>query len=302
MNQSMPLIRMQQIVKRYPHFLMQNFNLELNAGEVLGVIGPNGAGKTTLLQLMMGFTQADEGTVEVLGLPVEQQQVAIKQQVAYVAEDMRLFGQQTIGWHMKFMQRIFTQWDAIYAENLACSFQLNKAQRVNQLSLGQRIKTTLMLALARRPKVLVLDEPSTGLDPVARHELTSQLFQVMLNEENSVVFSSQFTQDVERLSDRIMFIDDGSVISDMDKEAYLDKWRRVEIPLTAKACLASFDDIAGCDNYVHSMVVTHSNFTTNTLQKYRESGVSVTPQPMSLEEIFIAQTLYQRSLRGEQHA
>ena len=298
LNTDSSLITMQNVVKRYEHFAMENFNLQLDAGEVMGLIGPNGAGKTTCLRLIMGFIPADRGEIYVLGKNVQQEVEKIKELVAYVSEDMRMFGNKTIYWHMQFFATIFSSWDAAYANKLLHTFDLNAEYKIKTLSLGQRIKASLLLALARRPRILVLDEPSTGLDPVARYELTSQLFHIMLNEEHSVIFSSQFTQDVERLSDRIVFIDDGQVISNKDKETYLDQWKRVEIPLEAEKHLELFDDIKETQRNAYNISVIHSDFSSEKRRRYREAGLEVQPQNLTLEEIFIAQTLYRRKQKN----
>ncbi len=300
-----PLISMDNVSKRYPTFSMENFNLTLNRGEVLGIIGPNGAGKTTCLRLIMGFIEADSGNISVLNKNIRHNAEEIKREVAYVAEDMRLFGGNNLEWHFQFMQSIYPSWDEKYALELLRTFDLNKSQKVKTFSLGQRVKATLLLGLARRPKVLVLDEPSTGLDPIARHELTSELFQIMLNEDHSVIFSSQHTQDVERISDSIAFIDDGELIGKSDKETYLDKWKRVEIPNAhiqpniAESISNTFPQDITIEQGITQLRVIHGDFSEATLPQYASLGLSVSAiENMSLEEIFIHQILHRRKQRS----
>lgn len=295
-NSSSAVISMQNVCKSYPDFSLTSFNLYLPKGEVLGIIGPNGAGKSTCLRLIMGFVKADSGQITVLGKDIVQQIVQIKQEVAYVAEDMRLFGSQTLVWHMQFVASIFTSWDQAYANRLLRGFNLNPNQKIKTLSLGQRIKATLLLALARRPKILVLDEPSTGLDPVARHELTNELFELMLNEDHSVILSSQHTQDVERISDSIVFLDKGKLISYQDKESYLEQWRRIELEPNAAIPLPRFSDIVNIEKYSHMHVITHSHFSHDHLEKYLASGFKIQSlKSMNLEDIFINQVLHNRA-------
>ena len=112
-------------------------------------------------------------------------------------------------------------------------FGLVAEQKIKGLSHGQRVKAMLLLVFARRPKLLVLDEPTTGLDPVARHEILRELTAVMKDEGRSVLFSSHNTQDVEQISDQITFIDRGRIIDSMDKETYLDRWRRLRLEVPA---------------------------------------------------------------------
>ena len=281
------------VSKRYSHFNLENLNLSLPQGQVLGLVGPNGAGKSTCLRLMMGLLRPDSGEINVLGRAVPEHAVWLKERAAFVSEDMRLFADKTIDWHMGFIKQLFSRWDEVYAQQLLRNFELQPQQKIKELSLGQRIKATLLLALARRPQLLVLDEPSTGLDPIARYELTSQLFDIMLNEENSVVFSSQFTQDVERLSDSIAFMDRGQLIAHQDKETYLDRWRRVE--LKGDGILPPMDNVIDITPHAGGCSFTHAQFDQRAAEHFTQLGFNVThAQPLTLEEIFIHQVRYSR--------
>ncbi len=122
---------------------------------------------------------------------------------------MRLLPHATLGWHMEFMKSIYPEWDGGYAATLVKRFNLRLEQNARSLSLGEHVKAALLLALARRPRLLILDEPTTGLDPVARHEVISEFMDVLRDDSRSILFSSHNTVDVERISDRITFIDRG---------------------------------------------------------------------------------------------
>lgn len=286
-------VELSNVSKHYRHFDLDGLDLCLPHGEVLGLVGPNGAGKSTCLRLIMSLLRQDSGEVNVLGQAIPEHAVWLKERAAFVSEDMRLFADTTIEWHMGFIKKLFSRWDDAFAQKLLRNFELNPQQKIKELSLGQRIKTTLLLALARRPQLLVLDEPSTGLDPIARYELTAQLFEIMLNEENSVVFSSQFTQDVERLSDSIAFMDRGKLIAHQDKETYLDKWRRVE--LAGGGSLPMMDEVLDCRAYTGGYSLTHAQFDDAAVERFTQLGFTVSQtQLLTLEEIFIHQVRYSR--------
>ena len=127
----------------------------------------------------MGLVHQDRGDVRVLGHPMPRDQVAAKWDVGFASEDMRLYDGATLDWHMRFIRSIYPGWDQAYAQTLLKRFDLRPEQRIKGLSHGQRVKATLLLVLARRPRLLVLDEPTTGLDPVARHEILRELTDVM---------------------------------------------------------------------------------------------------------------------------
>lgn len=221
------------VCKRYAHFALEDIHLELPTGSIMGFIGANGAGTSTTIRILMGLVHQDKGSVQVLGHPMPAEQAAAKFDIGFVSEDMRLYGAATLAWHMDFLKPIYPRWDAAYAEVLARRFDLKPEQRIKGLSHGQRVKAALLLALARRPRLLVLDEPTTGLDPVARVEVLGELMAALADEERTILFSSHNTLDVEQISDQITFIDRGRIIDSDDKETFLDRWRRLRLVLPA---------------------------------------------------------------------
>lgn len=282
-------VRLCGVGKSYRHFTLEDINIDLPTGSILGFIGANGAGKSTTIRILMGLVRADRGTVSVLDYPIPAQEAAAKLDIGFVSEDMRLYKAQTLAWHMGFVASIYPSWDPSYAKNLVKRFDLTPEQKIKGLSHGQRVKAALLLALARRPRLLVLDEPTTGLDPVARHEVLSALIEVLADDRRTVLFSSQNTMDVEQISDRITFIDRGRIIDSGDKEDYLDRWRRlrIDIPVgTAIPALPGLCDVRGSGRLA---VVTTDAFSAATVPAFENAGIAVNAvDTMTLEEIFIA--------------
>ena len=149
-------IHLSGVRKKYRFFTLENIHMQVPEGEIMGLIGPNGAGKSTTIRILMGLVHQDSGDVRVLGHPMPAKQVAAKWDIGFVSEDMRLYESMTLAWHMRFIQSIYPGWDAAYAHLLLKRFDLRAEQKVNGLSHGQRVKATLLLALARKPKLLVL--------------------------------------------------------------------------------------------------------------------------------------------------
>lgn len=238
-------IELNGVCKSYRFFELQNIALRLQRGTIMGLIGPNGAGKSTTIRIVMGLVRQDRGDVKVLGHSIPQEHVAAKWDIGFASEDMRLYDSMTLAWHMDFMKSIYSSWDDRYAQLLLKRFGLQAEQKVKGLSHGQRVKATLLLVFARRPKLLVLDEPTTGLDPVARHEILRELTAVMVEDGRSVLFSSHNTQDVEQISDQITFIDRGQIIDSMDKEVYLDRWRRLRLEVPDGVALPALPGVIG---------------------------------------------------------
>ena len=220
-------LRLHGVHKRYADFHLNNLDLEVPAGQLMGLVGANGAGKSTVMRILIGLIHADEGEVEVCGHRLPDAQVAAKRDVGYASEDMRLYKKQTLRWHMDLVQGIYPAWDDQYAVTLMKRFDLRSHQPVGSFSHGQRVKAMLLLILSRRPRLLLLDEPTTGLDPVARAEVLESLADVLRDETRSVLFSSHNTTDVEQLSDTISFMHQGKLVASQDKESFLSSWRRI---------------------------------------------------------------------------
>ena len=282
-------IDMTGVGKTYRFFSLENIELKLPPGEIMGLIGPNGAGKSTTIRILLGLVHQDHGHVRVLGHPMPAEQVAAKWDIGFASEDMRLYESQTLGWHMQWMQSIYRNWDSGYAQRLLKRFGLRAEQRLKGISHGQRVKSTLLLVLARKPKLLVLDEPTTGLDPVARHEILRELTDVMRDEGRSVLFSSHNTQDVEQISDRITFIDRGRIIDSMDKEMFLDRWRRLRLEAPFGVTLPALPGVIGVRQEGRMAIATTNAFNPGLPHAYEQTGARVQRiENMTLEEIFVA--------------
>jgi ABC-2 type transport system ATP-binding protein len=286
------------VCKKYPHFSLDNIGLELATGSIMGFIGANGAGKSTTLRILMGLVHQDSGTVRVLGHSMPEEQTAAKLDIGFVSEDLRLYGPATLEWHMNFLRPIFPRWDQPYADGLAHRFDLNPQQKIKGLSHGQRVKAALLLALARRPRLLVLDEPTTGLDPVARVEVLEELMSVLADEDRTILFSSHNTLDLEQISYKITFIDRGKIIDSDNKEAFLDRWRRLRLVLPPDGVVPRLPGFVQVGGSGRLPVVTTNRFEPAMVSACNEMGATVQAvDTMTLEEIFVA-NVHSRRERG----
>lgn len=289
-------IEMRNVRKGFRFFTLEDLSLDLEPGQIMGFVGPNGAGKSTTIRLMTGLLAPDAGEVRVLGHPMPEGQAIAKRDIGFVSDDMRLFGHATFEWHMRFIASIYPGWDPQYAKALVRRFNLHPEQNVSGLSTGEHVKAVLLLALARRPRLLILDEPTSGLDPVARHELLAEFMEVLKDEDRSILFSSHNTVDVERISDRITFIDRGRLVDSSDKEDFLERWRRIQLQMPAGAAIPDLPHVVS--------KVVDGQFVTLTTNRYSEDlvaflgGAVRQVQRMNLEEIFVANVMHHRELRG----
>jgi ABC-2 type transport system ATP-binding protein len=287
---------LQGVSKAFSYFKLEGLTLSLPQGQIMGLVGPNGAGKSTTIRLLMGLSGADAGSIEALGYRVPEQVEEAKRGIAYVSDDMRLFGPATLAWHMRFVASIYPEWDERYALELLKRFNLRPAQTVGKLSRGEHMKAVLLLALARRPRLLVLDEPTSGLDPVARHELLTELMEIVADDQRSILFSSHNTQDVERICDQIAFIDRGRLVDSRDKEAFLERWRRISVDVPSGVVLPRLADVVDLSLGERVAVLTTDNYLPQTQARLEQCGARVRDvQRMSLEEIFVACVMRSRA-------
>jgi ABC-2 type transport system ATP-binding protein len=290
-----PAVELSGVTRRFPHFTLQDVSLRVEPGEIMGFVGPNGAGKSTTLRLLMGLLRADAGRIEVLGCRMPEQQVRAKQEIGFLAEDMGLFGAATVDWHLRFLRSIHPRWDEPHARSLLRRFQLRPAQAAKSLSHGERIKLLLILCLARRPRLLVLDEPTTGLDPVARHEVLAELVELLREGDGAVVFSSHNTLDVEQISDRITFLDRGRVVAADDRESFLERWRRVDLELASDAPLPMLEGVVRSERGERVARLTLERWDDSVPARLAAAGARVHEvHRMTLEEIFVASVLQHR--------
>lgn len=291
-------IDFRNVSKRYRYFALDDLSFRLEQGQIMGFVGPNGAGKSTSIRILMGLVGHDTGEVRVLGHAMPDAQVLAKRDIGYVSDDMRLFGAATLDWHMRFVRSIHAGWDADYAKTLLKRFHLHAEQPVKGLSSGERAKAVLLLALARRPRLLVLDEPTAGLDPVARHEVLAELMDVLRDDDRSILFSSHNTLDVEQICDQITFLDRGRLVASDDKERFLDRWRRLHLELAPERLLPALPGTVEVTRSGHVAVVTVNAYDDGLPAACVQAGVAVREvQRMTLEEVFVAAVMHNRRER-----
>ena len=285
--------------KTYSHFTLSNVTISLPRGQIMGFIGPNGAGKSTTIRIMMGLVHQDSGTVRVLGQDMPAGQVAAKKEIGFVSEDMRLYKWASLEWHMRFLASVYPSWDENYASTLLKRFDLRPGQQLRRFSHGERIKAMLLLALARRPKLLLLDEPTTGLDPVARREVLREFMDVLLDEDRTILFSSHNTLDVEQIADQITFIDRGHIIDSRDKETFLDSWRRLRLEVPSGVELPKVPGIIDVSRSGQIAIATANRYEPSISGAFENAGAVVrSVDNMTLEEIFVANVEHNREGAG----
>ncbi len=186
--------------------------LTVPRGVVFGLVGENGAGKTTLLRHFLGVLRPTAGEVRVFGKNPINEPVEVLSRIGFLSEERDLPGWMTVKELMRYTQAFYPGWDEDYSEALRTHFALDPASKIKQLSRGEQAKTGLLMALAYRPELLILDEPSAGLDPVARRDILEAIVRTVADEGRTVLFSSHLLDEIERVSDQVAMLHEGKVL------------------------------------------------------------------------------------------
>ncbi len=207
------IIEIKDLIVRRGRFELAVPSLQVRPGEVVGVVGPNGAGKTTLLQILAGLLRRRSGSVSVMGHDPGRSPVAVRSVTGFAAPDTPVFDVR-ISELIGIVAGYYPTWDRGLSGTLLERFELDPHKRTSQLSLGQGTRLRLLLAMAFRPKLLLLDEPASGLDLSARRHLMEMVLEFVEGGDTAILLSSHRLGDVERLSERLLVLDDGRVVRD----------------------------------------------------------------------------------------
>jgi ABC-2 type transport system ATP-binding protein len=191
---------------------LDDVTLTVPRGVVFGLVGANGAGKTTLIRHVLGLLKTQTGSVRVFGRNPVLDPVGVLSRLGYLAEENDLPGWMRVDELMRYTRAFYPSWDDRYAQQLRESFELDPAAKVKNLSKGQRARAGLVVALAYRPELLVLDEPSSGLDPIVRRDILGAIVRTIADEGRTVLFSSHLLDEVERVSDCVAMLDRGRIV------------------------------------------------------------------------------------------
>jgi len=211
--------------------VLRGLTTAFERGTVTALLGRNGVGKSTLLRVLVGFLPATSGEASVFGLPCSKRGPDIRRRVGYVPDRLELPRWMSVDDHLRFLEAFYPTWDKHEERRLLAQLDLDAKAKVKDLSKGQREKHALVAALAHRPDLLLLDEPFSGLDPVVRQEVLTAVLGHLRDDGRTILVVTHSMQDVERIADRIVLIEDGRVRMDGASEDLRRRMRRVGVTL-----------------------------------------------------------------------
>jgi len=285
------LVEVDRVSRRFGATLaLDEVSFRATAGLVYGLVGVNGAGKTTLIKHILGLLRARVGSVRVFGMDPVREPVRVLGRIGYLSEERDLPDWMRVDELLRYSQAFYPSWDMDYAYRLLDTFGLDPAKRIDQLSKGMRAQCGLVAAVAHRPELLILDEPSSGLDPVVRMDILDAIVHTVIDEGRTVLFSSHLLDEVERMSDHVTMIHGGRVVLDGSLEDVRASYLRSHVRFSASLDhRPSIEHALAVEGQGRSWVATHNGGS----DAFRASvslhgGEVVESREASLEEVFVA--------------
>lgn len=218
------IIEISGLTKSYRPFALQDISFSVPGGSIMGLVGENGAGKTTTIKLLLNEVKAEQGTIRIFGMDHKKEERKIKSEIGVVFDDCYLPAEFHASHVSNMLSQFYPHWDEPLYQQYLQQFDLPKEKKIKDFSKGMRMKLSIAAALSHHPKLLILDEATSGLDPVVRSEILDLLLDFIQDETHGVLFSSHITADLERIADYVTFLHDGKVILSESKDELLDSY------------------------------------------------------------------------------
>lgn len=275
-------IEVKNLTKAYDSFKLDSINFELPMGSIMGLIGENGSGKTTTLSLILNTINKDSGEIKIFGLDNIKQQKEIKEQIGVVLSESYFHDHLTPLDIEKIMKNIYKNWDSNLFKKYISDFNLPFKKTTKEYSKGMKTKLSIAVALSHKPKLLILDEATSGLDPIIRNELLDIFLEFIQDEQHSILISSHITSDLEKIADYITFIHDGRIVFSKTKHQLEHDYALLKCALTDFEKIEKQDIIGykknqfGCE-----ILINNKNFSARA--KYKDFMI----ENVSIEDIML---------------
>jgi ABC-2 type transport system ATP-binding protein len=281
----------ENVVRRFGrNVALDGVDLEVRPGSIVGLIGRNGAGKTTSLRLAHGLLHPDKGRIRLLGFDPTSDGLKVRSRVSLLSEEASLYPWMRIGQIMELASALHPSWDQGQADALLKKLELDPEARIKTLSRGTRAKVALLLSAACRPDLMLLDDPTAGLDPLVRREILEGILGAVSEEGGAVLYASHLVQDIERVADRIAVLDNGRLVLEGSLEEIKNGMRRAR---------AVFEGDAPTDVNIEGMIdlipegrlltVVATASDSDLQASLKQLGArEIESEPLPLEEILVA--------------
>ncbi|GAA0083925.1 ABC transporter ATP-binding protein [Clostridium sp. MB05] len=219
------MIRVENLNKARGIFKLENIYFELKKGFIMGLVGPNGSGKTTLIKMLLGLIKADSGEIKIFDKDIFEDEVYVKDNIGFVYDNLNFYGHLKVKDFKRIVSNFYSKFDSELFDSYIERFEINNKSLIGNLSKGEVIKVMIANALSHDAKLLILDEPTAGLDPIIRKDILKLLQEVIEDGNRSVIISTHITSDLDGIADYITFINKGKLVLSEDMEYIKDRYR-----------------------------------------------------------------------------
>lgn len=274
-------IELRGITKRYSGFTLDHISFNVPKGSIMGFVGQNGAGKTTTIRSLLGITDIDDGDIKLLGLGLKDNEQEIKQRIAVVFDELPFHDIFTAKDMARIFEGLYNDWDNTEYSRYLDLFQLPVKKKIGQFSKGMKMKLQIACALSHNAELLVMDEATTGLDPVVRDEILHIFMEYLQNGERSILMSSHITSDLEKIADMVTFIDKGKILLTGCKDELIETHGILKCSKEEAANIDSSDIVSVRINSFGAEVMLSDRVGAG----YKYSGAMI--DPASLDDIML---------------
>jgi ABC-2 type transport system ATP-binding protein len=285
-----PIVQMRNISKGFGRIqALDGINLEISRGKIIGLLGANGAGKSTLLRHIIGLYLADQGqciTFETNATKLTPKELG---RIGYVHQEGELIEWMTIKQLVRYVSTYYNTWNHELEEKYIADFDISIRDRVSSLSPGQRQKVAILLAIGFAPELLILDEPASALDPIARSRFLDLLLQIIQDENHTIIISSHILSDVEKIIDHAIIMREGRILRDSSFDSLREEFLKVTLTSLNGQLPKElpFENLISCERSGSQAVLIVQNYTSSDLEaKAKEINCTVDIKPLPLEEIY----------------
>lgn len=280
--------------------VLKGLDLEVPTGSIFGFLGRNGTGKTTTIKTLLGLQKPQAGKCTIAGLDCVNDTLEVRRRIGFMAEDQQMYGWMKVGRIIKWVGGFYPNWDYKFSDELVDVLRLSKNTKVKALSKGQNSSLALLLALGHHPDIVILDDPTLGLDPIARKDFLRHVIDLLQSNGVTVFFSSHLLYEIEPVADHIAILENGIIIKTAKTESLRESVRKFILTPTPDADLTAVPGILDAAKAASSLSITVENCTEETRNRIKSiSANGLTEEALNLDEIFEA---YVIGNRGRQRA
>jgi ABC-2 type transport system ATP-binding protein len=291
-----PAIRIEGLHFSYgKKHVLKGLDLEVPPGSIFGFLGRNGTGKTTTIKTLLGLQKPQAGKCTIAGLDCVENSLEVRRRIGFMAEDQQMYGWMKVGRLIKWVAGFYPNWDYQFSDELTDILRLSKNTKVKALSKGQNSSLALLLALGHRPDIVILDDPTLGLDPIARKDFLRHVIDLLQTNGVTVFFSSHLLYEIEPVADHIAILENGVIIKTSKTESLRESVRKFIFTPTHDADLNALPGLLDLIKAAGAVSITVEDCNDKTRNQVKAiSANGLTEEALNLDEIFEAYVIGNR--------